>query len=213
MIPGLPQILTCPFCRKKKEVMTLASGNTCGARFWSDNKMIAPMLPEVSYVQKCPHCKKYYIMGRQKRKLATHGDFNLEQGLLSFPEMKEAFAQLSSDGFRKGEEAQVRMMLHQAYNDYYYRSEHKSEVNEEDRQLFHRNALWLIDNFISDNLLKAEFYREIGEFETAYEVLSSVDVEDDYLKNVQSAIQQRLDLKDCEVFEIRQRQRMFDRDE
>lgn len=44
MIPGSPQILTCPYCGKKKEIMSLVSGNTCGAVYWSDNKRIAPML-------------------------------------------------------------------------------------------------------------------------------------------------------------------------
>ena len=210
MIPGPPRILKCPFCGMKKEVMTLVSGNTCGAEYWSDGKIIAPMLPKVSFVQKCPRCKKYYIMGRQRDSFPnqiesrTNGGFTLERGLLSFSEMKEAFAQLSSEGFQgEEEEAQVRIMLHYAYNDYCYRSEDKKEDNEEDRKLFHDNALWLIENFIVDNLLKAEFYREIGEFETSHNVLKSVDVEDGFLKDILSSIQKRLELKDCEVFKIR----------
>lgn len=118
--------------------------------------------------------------------------------------MKEVFAQLSSDGFQgEEEETHVRIMLHYAYNDYYYRSEDKKEDNEEDRKLFHDNALWLIENFISDNLLKAEFYREIGEFEASHNVLKSVEVEEGYLKDILSSIQKRLELKDCEVFRIR----------
>ena len=43
MTPGKPQILTCPFCGAKKEIMTLASGNTFGAEFWSDNIISAEM--------------------------------------------------------------------------------------------------------------------------------------------------------------------------
>ena len=46
----------CPFCGTKKELMTLVSGNTFGAVYWSDNKRIAPMLPTVSPVQKCSNC-------------------------------------------------------------------------------------------------------------------------------------------------------------
>ena len=73
MMPGNPQILTCPFCGKEKEIMSLVSGNTFGSELWSDNKQIAPMLPEISYVQKCPHCGKYFIKGRQAVKYAKDG--------------------------------------------------------------------------------------------------------------------------------------------
>lgn len=61
MLPGNPRILICPFCGTEKQIMSLISGNTFGAELWSDNKQIAPMLPEISYIQKCPHCGKYYI--------------------------------------------------------------------------------------------------------------------------------------------------------
>lgn len=49
MLPGNPQILTCPYCGQTKNIMSLLSGNTFGAQLWSDNKQIAPMLPEISY--------------------------------------------------------------------------------------------------------------------------------------------------------------------
>ena len=114
--------------------MSLISGNTFGAEIWSDNKQIAPMLPEISYVQKCPHCGKYYIIGRQEVKYAKDGH-SFDQGLLTYPEMKEAFVQLSEEGFvNEKEETNVRMMLHHAYNDYYYRSDDNKEINAEDKK-------------------------------------------------------------------------------
>ena len=130
---GYPLILTCPFCGKEKKIMSLVSGNTFDSELWSDNKQIAPMLPEISYVQKCPHCGKYYIIRRQAVKFAKEGH-SLETGRLTFSKMKEAFAQLSEEGFiDKKEEGNVRMMLHHAYNDYYYRYDHKKDVQEEDQ--------------------------------------------------------------------------------
>ena len=135
MNPGNPRILVCPFCGKEKAIMSLISGNTFGAEIWSDNKQIAPMLPEISYVQKCPHCGKYYITGRQKVKYAKDG-YSFEQGLLTYPEIKEAFVQLSEEGFvNEKEESKVRMMLHHAYNDYYYRTEEKDVISDEDKTL------------------------------------------------------------------------------
>ena len=202
MIPGNPRILICPFCGKEKEIMSLVSGNTFGSELWSDNKQIAPMLPEISYVQKCPHCGKYYIMERQELKYAK-GGHSFDQGLLTFPEMKEAFNQLSRDGFlNEKEEINVRMMLHHAYNDYYYRTEEKRVISEEDKALFHENGLWLINNLIEDSVVKAEFYREIGEMDTARDILDSVTVEDEFLKSIATAIRDRVEVNDCEVFKI-----------
>ena len=61
MQPGYARIVYCPYCGEKKELLSLMSGNTIGARYWSDLRMRAPMLPEVSPVQKCHHCGKYYL--------------------------------------------------------------------------------------------------------------------------------------------------------
>ena len=227
MNPGNSRILICPFCGKKKEIMSLLSGNTFGAEMWSDNKQIAPMLPEISYVQRCPQCGKYYITERQELKYAKDS-YSFDKGLLSYPEMKEAFIQLSEEGFVNEEEetkvrmmlhhayndyyyrsydnneieTKVRMMLHLAYNDYYYRSYDNKEINAEDKTLFHENGSWLIDNLITDNVLKAEFYREIGEFEVAHDILESVEVEDEFLKRIMTQIQERLQNNDCRVFKI-----------
>lgn len=201
-MPGNPQILICPFCGTEKQIMSLISGNTFGAELWSDNKQIAPMLPEISYVQKCPHCGKYYITGRQEVKYAKDG-FSFEKGLLTYPEMKEAFTQLSEEGFlNEKEEINVRMMLHHAYNDYYYRTEEKKVISEEDKTLFHENGLWLINNLITDSVMKAEFYREIGEVDTARSILNSITVEDEFLKRIVTAIKDRLEVNNCQVFKL-----------
>ena len=56
--------------------------------------------------------------------------------------MKEAFQQLQVQGFEnEKEEINIRMMLHHAYNDYYYRKEEADIVNEEDWKLFRENGL------------------------------------------------------------------------
>ena len=202
MMPGNPQILICPFCGTEKQIMSLISGNTFGAELWSDNKQIAPMLPEISYVQKCPHCGKYYITERQEVKYAKDG-YSFEKGLLTYPEMKEAFTQLSEEGFlNENEEINVRMMLHHAYNDYYYRTDEKKVISEEDKTLFHENGLWLINNLITDSVMKAEFYREIGEIDTAKSILDSITVEDEFLKRIVTGIKERLEVNNCQVFKV-----------
>lgn len=202
MKPGKPQILTCPFCGTEKEIMSLASGNTFGSELWSDNKQIAPMLPEISYIQKCPCCGKYYIKGRQAVRFSDR-KYCLKTGVLTFHELKEAFEQLSEEGFIDAkEESRVRLMLHHAYNDYYFRNNDRKDVLEIDKQMFHNNALWLINNFLTDDVMKAEFYREIGDMEAAKDILDSTVVEDDFLKEIVSSIRERVAINKCEVFRI-----------
>ena len=202
MLPGNSQILTCPHCGQKKEIMSLRSGNTVGAQLWSDNKQIAPMLPEISYVQKCPHCKKYFIRSRQKQVYAESG-FSSEQGLLSFDEMKEAFAQLSQEKFRDTkEEANVRMMLHHAYNDYYFRAWRRT-VAEADQKLFQENARWLIEHFITDNVMKAEFYREVGDMGKAKSLIENVTGDNDFMKRIVATIKEKINKGDKAVFLIK----------
>lgn len=203
MIPGNSRILTCPHCGSEKKVLSLVSGNTFGAEIWSDNKMIAKMLPEVSAIQKCPHCGKYYFTARQEVRYDSD-DCSFEQGLLSFAEMKGAFSQLSQEGFRNiDEESTARMMLFHAYNDYYVRSGGCPEVSQDDHVLFCKTGEWLIDNLIQDDLLKAEFYREIGQREKALELLVSYSSDDVFLCEVVAGIRTRLEKGDDKVFRIR----------
>lgn len=203
MLPGNSQILTCPYCGGEKQIMSLASGNTFGAEFWSDNKQIAPMLPEISYIQKCPHCGKYYIRGRQEIKYAKDSS-SFDQGLLSFSEMKEAYKQLSDEGFENlEEEISVRMMMFHSFNDYYYRREEKMSVNISDFEQFVEQGKWLIENVITDTILKAEFYREIGEMDKAKELLEDFTSDDEFLQEICQSIKVKIVTNDTKVFRIR----------
>lgn len=92
MIPGPPKLVICPFCGAMKELMTLASGNTIDTIYWSDLKVFAPMLPQVSPVQKCPHCGMYYLEHKQTSLMGC-GRGSLECGKLNYPEWKEAYHQ------------------------------------------------------------------------------------------------------------------------
>ena len=51
MTIGTPTIIKCPSCKRLQKRMTLRSGNTFGAIFYSDGTRDAPMLPEIPYVE------------------------------------------------------------------------------------------------------------------------------------------------------------------
>jgi hypothetical protein len=56
MLAGPDQIVACPHCKALAKYMTLMSGNTFGARVWTDGKQDAPMLPHPPAVVKCRQC-------------------------------------------------------------------------------------------------------------------------------------------------------------
>lgn len=202
MMIGYSQVLTCPFCGTKKDVMSLISGNNFGARLWSDNKEDAPMCPETSWVQKCPHCGKYYFRSRQKL-LLSDSTMSCDCGELSLQEAKEALEQLTRDGFENTtEEAMIRLLLFQTYNDecFRYEDEPNAIPTKEDHALFVECGLWLIDHYVEDEVLKAEYYREIGEMEKAKSILESIELEDYFQKEFAVKIMERINKGDTQVF-------------
>lgn len=199
MLPDHPYIFTCPHCGGEKKLLCLASGNTFGARHWSDNKQEADMLPRLSYVQRCPCCGKYYLLDGAVCRQAKDG-FSMDTGRLSWKEMKEAFRQLSEEGFCDGQhEANVRMLLLQTFNDCYHRSAEGKEIGEADARLFRGNALWLAGHF-GHGLFVAELYREAGMMEEARKELESSEPANEFEEKVKLLILKHIDRNDTTVF-------------
>jgi len=57
MLPGPDIIHECPYCQAQARKETLMSGNTFGAKTWSDGFWDAPMLPSAVRVTRCPRCR------------------------------------------------------------------------------------------------------------------------------------------------------------
>lgn len=215
MTPGIAILVKCPYCGTKKELMTLASGNTIGAVYWSDNKRIAPMLPSASPVQKCPHCGKYYLKNKQE---SESGDtFSFKTGDLTYPEWKEAFAQFVNQSTQTGlnrytaitekDLVDIRFWLIHAYNDHYHR-EKVAGHSQEEYAFFCGVVNDFIDAFdwasVNNPLLKAEYYREANEMEKCAKVLNSISYGQlqDFEKGIYDGIKGRMEKKDNVVFEL-----------
>jgi len=54
MTPGPNKILKIPTSGVMVKISTIGSGNTCRARFWTDGKMEAPMLPDNPWLRRHP---------------------------------------------------------------------------------------------------------------------------------------------------------------
>ena len=206
MLIGNAEIVKCPYCGKEKELMTLASGNTFGAQLWSDNKKIAPMLPIVSPIQKCPRCKKYYFERKSR-----HGEgkkSSSELGELTFSEWKEAYRQFVSEKISGKDKVDLCFWLIHSYNDHYYRNSKSLEPTKADYAFFVKIVLSFIKGFdwtqVNHPLLKAELYREAGKMQECAKVLKSIPYKplQDYEKGIYNGIKKRMNNNDVKVFKL-----------
>jgi hypothetical protein len=204
MKPGPSRILECPVCGRKKRVMTLMSGNTIGERVWSDTKRIAPMLPEISFVQKCPTCNNFYLVTNQKMKYSKDkNDYTFERGLLDFKNLCLALCQLEGR-ISHNDETTIRMMIIHAFNDNYRnQKEDIKPVSDEDIHTFESTAKKILETmeWNEKNLLfKAELYREIGDFQESVNILTSIPSKDNFEEVIRQEILRKAQIKDNIVF-------------
>lgn len=201
MLPGPCRIVKCPYCGKKKELMSLRTGNNLVTELWSDGKLINPMLPSISFVQKCPQCKKFYLPDRLDAIYAKDGRWTMERGLLDFYELQKALNALA-ETITTDEQYTIRMMLLHAYND-----NEQLALKNGNELFFRENIHWLLEHWKQneDNLwLKAELYRELGDFDTAEEILTSYSLEGN-LEYIRQRILEMVQSKNSKVFRITSR--------
>ena len=207
MIPGPANILSCPYCGGEKEVMSLVSGNTFGGTVWSDTRRDYPMLPEVSPIQQCTHCGKYYFIEQAKSRYSDERESEMrsfgELGELSFHKLMEARKQMESLSLTKMQRWILNHQLFMAYNDLFRRNNGAvtSHPSKEEELLYHQvitELLGGIDQSDEFNLFHAELLRESGRFQEAKEVLSRHKIDDDQW--VVEAMLQHIEDKDKEPF-------------
>lgn len=188
MIPGPANILSCPYCGGDKEVMSLVSGNTLGGTVWSDTRRDYPMLPEVSPIQQCPHCGKYYFIEQAKSRYSDDRESEMrsfgELGKLSFHQLVDAKKQMESLSLTKMQRWILNHQIFMAYNDSFRRKQEKHSCipSNEDEYLYRQVITELLEGINQSdeyNLFHAELLREIGRFQEARDVLSRHKSDDD----------------------------------
>ena len=184
MLPADDIIYECPYCGAEKALLQLASGNTMGGVKWWDFKSRYPMLPEVSPIQRCPKCGKYYPLSAAKSHQGT-SCFG-ETGDLTYEEAREAWTQLKDD-LDDDDLGNLLLICLQTYNDVYQRV---WGPNDKDRLIqptpgekaYIKNIVNEIIRVVpvDSELFHAEFLREVGEFERAAEILQRIGKPTDY---------------------------------
>lgn len=219
-LPGPARKAYCPHCHAVKLIATIASGNTFGAKMWSDMKSEAPMAPRASYVQKCEACSKYFT-------LAAWADYEVEPeyaedgesgtwGNLTYGEWAEAMAQFEADSTYADadERASVYINFLQTYNDEFFRGNEPKEPAESDKALFIKYVDKLagilpLEKVGADGaIMVLEFYREAGQWDKVAELQPMIDKKvDGKNKSYQSVYKQftdRIKARDTKLFVVKQ---------
>ncbi len=180
--------MSCPFCGGTKEVMSLVSGNTCGATVWSDTRRDYPMLPEVSPIQECPHCHKFYFIEQARHKYSDDPESEMRSfgklGKLTYEQLIRAKKQMEKILLVRMQRWILNHQIFMAYNDCFRREPEKIAYppTEEDVKIYRETIAELLDGIDQSEdyeLFHAELLRESGRFEEAKEILHKHKSEED----------------------------------
>ena len=125
----------------------------------------------------------------------------MRTGTLNFQEAREALEQLyeSSDLKRR---FTLRLYVLYAYNDMYGRSGVIPLDGSDDQLFFEENCREMIKMERTIPTLRAELYREIGDFDKCIEYLDSLEPAGEHENNVRELIKERALIGDRTVFRL-----------
>ena len=160
-------------------------------------------MPEISMVQRCPHCGKdsfsYNVESKEGNEDAD------DQGNLTYEQIKEAVNQYGQVVLEQEDEITLRLLFVQIYNDTFQREgvAHEAQPTAADKALLRKQVLRLEhiwDN--AEDLLRAELYREIAEFEQATKILDALTIDKPFTEYMVSRIRQLADSGQTQAFRI-----------
>lgn len=209
MSPGPSIITECHKCHGLFTQWTLRSGNTFTARFWPDGVMKAPMMPELPSLINCPCCNDFVWKKDCTEIEEIYGYDEIQAkypGIKPYnnPNIDTFMLALQEKGLTKGREGYIRTKLMHFFND----ENRDSEIpisQPSDMQIENYKRLLIIANKddANDTMLRAEIYREMGEYEKSLELLEKVK-DKDFATNV-LALKELCKNKDSRVMEILRR--------
>lgn len=179
MTPGPTQILKAPGCEQLVKNFTVGSGNTFGARFWTDGKMEASMLPDEPWLVKHPGDGVLFWVDEAEEvgeidPFSGESEEHPEWGDLEYvePPDEEDYGKAIESGIADSNEKlrYVRMRLWWSGNDAIRESEEGS-LPEEHLDNLREFAKLLPEDEADGRLMKAEVYRELGMFEESKQLL------------------------------------------
>ena len=183
MLPGPFYIYKCPSCGSLLSRGSLMSGNTFGAKLFSDGKMITNMLPEFPDLTKCRKCNTIFWLSKLKEigtyKWGANKNSTWKKAKeAEFLDIDDYFRALDSKiAENKKEELFIRLGIWRAYNDR-IRSGNVIFNDKDDELRWSNNVnilLTLLDQSeINEKITIAEIYRNKGEFDKCMNIIKSI---------------------------------------
>ena len=206
MSPG-PNIITeCHKCHGLFTQWTLRSGNTFTAQFWPDGKMNAPMMPEIPPLVTCPCCDDFVWTKDCNEIEEIYGYDETQAKYPNIKPYKKPFIDdfmlaLEDESLNKNREGYIRVKLMHFFNDENRDIELPiSEPSNIQLENYKRLLEIATKDDANDTMLRAEIYREMGEFEKCLELLEKVK-DEHFMTNVR-VLKDLCKNKDSRVMEI-----------
>ena len=177
MTPGPNHILKTPLTGSLVKISTIASGNTFGARFWTDGKREAPMLPDQPWLRCHPDTAELFWTDEceqvgQEEPWGEADEFT-DAPFAQEPTIDDYLRALS-DGMASSPEKEryIRMRLWWAANDSVRRGETTVPSWRGHNDNLNRLRALLNESDANQRLMAAEACRELGDFTHAAELLT-----------------------------------------
>lgn len=180
MLPGKSIILKCSACKKLIEQETISSGNTFGARYWTDGKEDTPMLPDAPQFVKCGHCAtliwidEQLKVGEIEQPWLNNGYFK-GSCRYKIPSAQDYFSALAvGNFFDKHRELYLRLQAWWTGNDIRRQKKNPPPLSKDEIANL-RAFVKMIKRKESHEevrIMKAEIMRELGNYKEAMKLLS-----------------------------------------
>ena len=205
MTPGSPYRLTCPKCGGQKHIGSIASGNTFDGMLWSDTKHDYPMLPQPSFIQRCPDCGHYYFYDDGNPEDTMEDSFLLDFGELTFEQINEAYDELYCETLEDKYKIEVLFLWLFKYNDRFGGRQQNENSENCSASIADRRAVvigHILDLQAENSLLAAELHRELGNFDRCIELASPLAVGEDFSAEVAKKFIDHAKEQDTLVFRL-----------
>ena len=179
-MPGETIYRDCPSCGEMLVERTLLSGNTIGARYWTDGKMEAPMFPHSPALVRCAHCRNLlWLPEAPQHEFETAPKmFETVQGALDPIAPSESdYLEAIENGLAPDKERELYCRVHawHRFNDARRDEKNAENLSElPDQTAANMKALFamLERNKPDERMLRAELARELGRFPEALQLLN-----------------------------------------
>ena len=187
---GMPELISCPKCEARQWRLTLLSGNTFGAVYYSDGSRHAPKMPDIPFYIHCHDCCVFFKVTDETIKGTASMDSveNIPRTLhLTAEELADALEQGIYNGGTE-DIFPLRCMYWRTLNKLRLRMK-KISADEDAIYLQNCNELLrLFENSGKDEdlLMKAELCRNIADFKSCKDILEKIKNEKKYVKYIAS---------------------------